>query len=142
MHFICGTSSCLVCRPIKMLVPYVVVIWCWKVLWCWIHGDQDILETKYREHPVRTRRCFEVRTTSFWRYGCCMDVKTTSCAYWAISISTLSATYCATFYLELSPSFFKSHYYTLSVSTKFKIERWSTALQLCSSRSRMNGTLF
>ena len=31
---------------------------------------------------VRTRHCFDIRTTSFYRYGCCMDVETMSCAYW------------------------------------------------------------
>ena len=33
-------------------------------------------------NPVRTQRCFDVHTTSFQRYGRCMNVKTTSCAYW------------------------------------------------------------
>ena len=40
--------------------------------------------------PVRTRRCFDVHTTSFYHYGCCMDVETTSCTYWDSSTFQLS----------------------------------------------------
>ena len=34
-----------------------------------------------RVNPVRTQRHFNVHTTSFKRYGRCMDVGTTLCAY-------------------------------------------------------------
>ena len=33
--------------------------------------------------PDNTRRCFDVVSTSFDRYGRQMDVETTLCAYWA-----------------------------------------------------------
>ena len=32
--------------------------------------------------PAYTRRCFDVVSTSFYRYGRQMDVETTLCAYW------------------------------------------------------------
>ena len=32
--------------------------------------------------PAYTRRCFDVDSTSFERYGRQMDVETTLCAYW------------------------------------------------------------
>ena len=35
-------------------------------------------------NPVRTRRCFDIYATSFQRYGCCMDIETTLCAYWEL----------------------------------------------------------
>ena len=38
-----------------------------------------------RSNP-RTRRCFDIHATSFQRYGCCMDIETTSCAYWETTL--------------------------------------------------------
>ena len=35
--------------------------------------------------PVRTRRYFDIHATSFSRYGRCMDIETTSCAYGVIT---------------------------------------------------------
>ena len=35
---------------------------------------------------VRTRRYFDIHTTSFQRYGRCMDIETTLYAYWIIII--------------------------------------------------------
>ena len=36
----------------------------------------------FRSFPANTRRCFDVDSTSFERYGRQMDVETTLCAYW------------------------------------------------------------
>ena len=38
--------------------------------------------TRLNELPANTRRCFDVDSTSFERYGRQMDVETTLCAYW------------------------------------------------------------
>ena len=43
-----------------------------------------MLKKKVFDHPltITTRRCFDVDSTSFERYGRQMDVETTLCAYW------------------------------------------------------------
>ena len=53
-----------------------------------LNETRDTYETQYL-YPVRTQRCFDVHMTSFERYGRCIDVKTTSSAYW-ILISNLN----------------------------------------------------
>ena len=44
--------------------------------------DYTVRLSQAQQIPVRTQRCFNVHTTSFERYGRCIDVKTTSYAYW------------------------------------------------------------
>lgn len=42
--------------------------------------------------PVRTRRYFDIHTTSFWSFRRCIDVKTTSCAHWDFRVIYLCFT--------------------------------------------------
>ena len=46
------------------------------------HLENLLKGTELRKNPASTRRCFDVDSTSFERYGRQMDVEKTLCAYW------------------------------------------------------------
>ena len=50
--------------------------------------NQMLRDVKTEDYPANTRRCFDVDSTSFERYGCQMDVETTLCAYWVTLVLT------------------------------------------------------
>ena len=49
-------------------------------------NERYVFDIRYvfyiNKYPANTRRCFDVDSTSFERYGRQMDVQTTLCVYW------------------------------------------------------------